>query len=56
MSHFKLQFILANMENLRFTLNQLFKSVKEVFLVTEKFTEDHREVTSLTTIDYKQPS
>ena len=42
------------MENLRFTKNQLLKSVKELFLVTEKLIKDQREITGLTTIDCKQ--
>ena len=44
------------MENLRFTKNQLLKSVKELFLVTEKLIKDQREITGLTTLDCKQPS
>ena len=44
------------MENLRFTKNQLLKSVKELFQVTEKLIKDQREITGLTTIDYKQPT
>ena len=42
------------MENLRCTKNQLLKSVKQFFQVTEKLIEDRREITGLTTIDYKE--
>ena len=42
------------LENLRFAKNQLLKSLKELFRVTEKLIEDQREITGLTTIDYKQ--
>ena len=42
------------MENLRFTKNQLLKSVKQLFQVTEKLIEDHKEINNLTTIDYKE--
>ena len=42
------------MENLRFAKNQLLKSLKESFRVTEKLIKDQREITGLTTIDYKQ--
>ena len=42
------------MENLRFAKNQLLKSLKELFRVTEKLIKDQREITGLTTVDYKQ--
>ena len=42
------------MENLRFTKNQLLKSVKELFQVTEKLIEDQEEINILTTNDYKE--
>ena len=42
------------LENLRFTKNQLLKSVRELFQVTEKLIKNQREMTDLTTIDYKQ--
>ena len=42
------------MENLRFTKNQLLKSGKQFFQVTEKLIEDQKEITNLTTIDYKE--
>ena len=44
------------MENVRFTKNQPLKSVKELFLVNEKLIKDQREITGLTTIDYKKPT
>ena len=34
--------------------NLLLKSVKQLFQVTEKLIEDHRETVNLTTIDYKE--
>ena len=45
-----------DMENLRFTKNQLLKSVKQLFQVTEKLIEDQKEISNLTTIDYKEPT
>ena len=42
------------MENLRFAKNQLLKSLKELFRVTEKLIKDQRAITGLTTIEYKQ--
>ena len=45
-----------NVENPRFTKNQFLKSVKELFLVTEKLIKDQREITGLITIDCKPPS
>ena len=44
------------MENLRFTKNQLLKSVKELFLMNATLIKDQKEVIGLTTIDYKQPT
>ena len=38
------------LENLRFTKNQLLKSVKQLFQVTEKLIEDQKEINNLTTI------
>ena len=43
------------MENLRFTKNQLLKSVKQLFQVTERLVTDQTESSGLTTIDYEQP-
>ena len=43
------------MENLRFTKNELLKSVKQFFKVTEKLITDQTEISGLTTIDYEQP-
>ena len=42
------------MENLRFTKNQLLKSVKQLFQVTEKLIKDQTEIGGLTTIDKKK--
>ena len=42
------------MENLRFTKNQLLKSVKQFFQVTEKLIKDQKEINNLSTIDYKE--
>ena len=42
------------MENPRFTKNQLLKSVKQLFQVTEKLFKDQTEISGLTTIDYKE--
>ena len=39
------------MENLRFTKNQLLKSLKQLFQVTEKLIKDQKEFSGLTTID-----
>ena len=55
MSHNKLQFILVEIIWKIYDLPRLLKSVKELFRVTEKLIKDQREITSLTTIDYKQP-
>ena len=41
-------------ENLRFTMNQLLKSTKQLFRVTGKLIEDQKEISNLTTIDYKE--
>ena len=38
------------MENLRFTKNQLLKSVKQFFQMTEKLIEDQKDINNLTTI------
>ena len=43
-------------ENLRFTKNQLLKSVKQFFQVTEKLIKNQTEISGLTTIDYGQPT
>ena len=40
-------------ENLPFTKNQLLKSVKQFFQVTEKLIEDQKEISNLTTIGDK---
>ena len=42
------------LENLRFTKNQLLKSVKQLFQVTEKLIQHQREINNLTTTDYKE--
>ena len=42
------------MENLRFTKNQLLKSVKQLFQVTEKLNKHQAEISGLTTIDHKK--
>ena len=44
------------MENLRFTTNQLLKSVKQFFQVTARLIEDQTEISGLTTIDDEQPT
>ena len=44
------------MENLRFTKNQLLKSVKQLFQVTERLNRDQTGISCLTTIDYEQLS
>ena len=44
----------AKMQNLRFTKNQLLKSVKQLFRVTEKLIEDQKGISIVTTIDYKE--
>ena len=44
------------METLRFTKNQLLKSVKQLFQVIEMLIKDQTEVSGLTTIDYEQPT
>ena len=41
------------MENLRLTQNQLLKSGKQVFQVTEKLIEDQKGI-NMTTIDFKE--
>ena len=43
-------------ENLRFTKNQLLKSVKQLFRVTERLVKDRTKISGLTTIDCEQPS
>ena len=45
---------MENMENLRFTKNQLLKSVKQLFQVTEKLIKDQTEISGLSTVDYEQ--
>ena len=45
-----------NMEILRFTKNQLLKSVKQLFQVPERLIKDQTEISGLTTIDYEQPT
>ena len=42
-------------ENLRSTKNQPLKSLKQLFLVTERLITDQTEITGLTTIDWQQP-
>ena len=42
------------MENLRFPKNQLVKSVKQIFQVTERLKKDQTGISGLTTIDYEQ--
>ena len=44
------------LENLRFTKNQLLKSAQQFFQVTEKLIKDQTEISSLTTIDCKEPA
>ena len=44
------------LENLRLTKNQLLKSVKQLFQVTEKLKKDQTDICGLTTIDYDQPT
>ena len=44
----------AYMENLRFTKNQLLKSVKQLFQVTEEPTKDQKEISNVTTIGCKE--
>ena len=44
------------LENLRLTKNQLLKSAKQLFQVTEKLIGDKTEINGLTTIDYKEPT
>ena len=39
-------------DNLRFTKNQLLKSVKQLFQVIERFIKDLTEISGLTTMDY----
>ena len=41
-------------ENPRFTKNQLLKSMKQLFQVTEKLIVGQIEITNLTTIDCKE--
>ena len=43
-----------HLESLRFTKNQLLKSVKQLSLVTEKLIEDQKEISNLTTIDHEE--
>ena len=42
------------MQNSPFTENQLLKSVKQLFRVTEKLIEDQKEISNVTTIDCKE--
>ena len=42
------------LENLRFTKNQLLKSVKQLVQVTERLIKDQTEISGLTTLDYEQ--
>ena len=42
------------MENLRFTKNQVLKSAKQLFQVTERLIRDWTEISGLTTIDFEQ--
>ena len=42
------------MQNLRFTKNQLLKSVKQLFQATQQLIEDQKEINNLTAIDYKE--
>ena len=44
------------MVNLRFTKNQLLKSLKQLVRVTEELIKDQTEISGLTTIDYKEPT
>ena len=39
-----------------YTTNQLLKSVKQLFQVTETLLEDQTEISGLTTFDYEQPT
>ena len=45
-----------DMENLRLAKNQLLKSMKQFFQMTDKLIEDQRENGNLTTIDCKEPT
>ena len=45
-----------HVENLRFTKNQVLKSAKQLFQVTEKLIMDQTEIGGMTTIDYKEPT
>ena len=44
------------LENSRFTENQLLQSVKQLFQLIEKLIKDQKEINSLTTIDFKDPT
>ena len=44
------------LENSRFTENQLLQSVKQLFQVIENLVKDQKEINSLTTIDFKDPT
>ena len=44
------------LENSRFTKNQLLKSVKQLFQLIEKLIKDQKEINSLTTVDFKEPT
>ena len=44
------------MENLRFTKDQVLKSAKQLFQVTERLIKDQTEINNLTTTDYKELS
>ena len=45
-----------DMGNLRLAKNQLLKSMKQFFQMTDKLIEDQREIGNLTTIDCKEPT
>ena len=42
-------------ENLRSTKNQIKKSLRQLFQVTERLITDQTEITGLTSIDWQQP-
>ena len=56
LSHFKLQFILDYSPNLRSTMNQLLKSVNQLFRTPERLIKDQVEITGLSTIDWNKPT
>ena len=41
------------MENLQFTKNQVLKSLKQLFQVTERLIKGQTEISGVTTIDYE---